>query len=394
METQRFIHLADRASIVYALAFTLTIIGAAFATNGLTVGERGVVGGDFLAFHTAGQLFIQGKALSAYEFTHFDAALKARAPLETIGMMWQYPPVMFLIAAPFALLPYKFAYLLWIAAGWSALGWCLHRVGFRGAALRILIFSPLCVAILSHGQISHLTAGLLFLAVYKPNANWLMAGIAAGLLTIKPQLGLLIPFAFLTAGAWRTIGVAALTAFVLHSPSLIIFAAEGWRAFFDAVLAFNSEIAGTAMLTPPRGMTTLFGQLRLMGVSGETALAAQYGATALLAALTIIIWRKPLGDLHKAAFVGAAAIIAAPYAYGYEMTALLLAAALLAKEARTPSSPLGLTLICGWFVIAARPFLPELAWLNTAFAVSLCILALVAFTAFKPTIIDREPVRA
>ncbi len=394
MESDRFIRFADRASIVYAASFFLTIIATTFLTDGVAIGARGVVGGDFLAFYTAGKFALSGAAAHAYDFAAFDAALKSRAPLEAVGMMWQYPPAMFFIAAPFALLPYKAAFIAWTLAGWSVLGWSLREIGFRGKTLRILLFSSLTVSILGYGQISTATAGLLFLAAYDPKRRWLVAGLAAGLLTIKPQLGLLLPFAFLAVGAWRTIAVACITAAFLHAMSFLLVGAEGWAAFIEAALRFKDEIAGAATLTPPRGMTTLFGQLKLMGFSGEAAMRAQYAATAALAAMTVIVWRKQIDPLAKAAFVGAGAIIAAPYAYGYEMTALLLAGVALARIAQTPRSALGATLIALWVVIAARPLLGELAMVNTAFMISMGALATLVAAIFRRGAIDRAPAPA
>ncbi len=390
MDTARFIRFADRASVTYAAAFLLTIVATTFLTDGVAIGARGVVGGDFLAFYTAGTFALGGEATTAYDFAAFDAALKRQAPLESVGMMWQYPPAMFFIAAPFALLPYKAAFLAWTLAGWSVLGWSLRRIGFRGEALRILLFSSLTVSILSYGQISAATAGLLFLAAYDPKRRWLVAGIAAGLLTIKPQLGLLLPFAFLAVGAWRAIAVACATAALLHALSFLMVGVDGWAAFLDAALRFKDEIAGAATLTPARGMTTVFGQLKLMGFSGEAAMGGQFVATAILAAMTVIVWRKPIDPLAKAAFVGAGAIVAAPYAYGYEMTALLLAGAYLARIAHTPRSALGATLIALWMIVAARSLVGELAMINTAFLISISALASVTVAVLRPQAIDRR----
>ncbi len=394
MDNTQFIRAADRASLAYAAMFLITIIAAAFATDGVVVGARGVIGGDFLAFYTAGEFALRGEAASAYDFQAFDAALKARAPLEHVGMMWQYPPAMFFIVAPFALLPYKISYILWTVAGWSALGFSLRRIGMRGEMLRILLCSSTCVSVLSFGQISMATAGLLFLAAYKPKANWIVAGIAAGLLTIKPQLGLLIPFAFLALGAWRTIAVACATAALLHLPTLLAFGIESWPAFFDAAFRFQVEISGAASMTPPRGMTTLFGQLKLIGVAGDTAMMAQIALTAGLAVMTVFVFRRPVDALAKAAFLGAAAILAAPYAYGYEMTALLLAGVVAARAAATPMSPLGALVIASWILIASRPFFGELSMVNTAFAISAGALATLVGMIFYRPAIDRNPATA
>ena len=394
MDRAHFIRFADRASVIYAAAFFCTIIATTFLADGIAIGARGVVGGDFLAFFTAGKFALSGAAANAYDFVTFDAALKTAAPIEQIGMMWQYPPAMFFLVAPFALLPYKLAFITWIVAGWSVLGWSLRRIGFSGATFRILLFSSLAVSILSYGQISAATAGLLFLAAYDPKGRWLVAGVAAGLLTLKPQLGLLLPFAFLAIGAWRTIAVACATAIILHGLSFIAFGVDGWSAFLDAVLRFRDEIAGAAALTPPRGMTTVFGQAKLAGLSGETAMHLQYAATAMLAAMTVIIWRRTSDPLARAAFLAAAAIIAAPYAYGYEMVALTLAGAWLARMAQTPASPLGAMLIAIWAIVAIRPFVGELATINTAFLISVCALALTTISILRPQMIDRAAAHA
>lgn len=391
MNSAQFISFADRASVTYAAAFFCTIVATTFLADGLVIGARGIVGGDFLAFFTAGEMALQSAAASAYDFAAFDENLKARAPLGAIGMMWQYPPAMFFVTAPFALLPYKIAFILWVVAGWSVLGWSLHRIGFRGATFRILLCSSLAVSIPSHGQIAAATAGLLFLAAYDPKRRWLTAGIAAGILTIKPQLGLLLPFAYLAIGAWRAILVACVAAAVLHGAAFVIFGVDGWTAFFDALLNFRNEFAGAAALTPPRGMTTVFGQLKLMGLSGETAMHGQLAATAILAAMTVVVWRKAQDPLARAAFLGVAAIIAAPYAYGYEMVALTLAGAYLARFAPTPTSAISVALIAVWLLVAARPFAGELATINTAFLISVGALASVTIATLRPrALIDRE----
>ncbi|MEM8770277.1 MAG: glycosyltransferase family 87 protein [Pseudomonadota bacterium] len=384
MTNADFIRIADRASIAYAAAFSLSLIVTVFATPGLAFGEQGVIGGDFLAFYTAGTFALNGDAVTAYDLAAFDAATRERAQIEFVGQMWQYPPALFFIVALFALLPYKVGYLFWLGAGWIGLTFALRGIGFRGTPLRLLALSPFCVAILSHGQIAHATAALFFLAVYEPKKNWMLAGVAAGLLTLKPQLGLLIPFAFLAIGAWRTIAVAAATAIVLHGLSLIAFGPAAFDAFFAAVARLDADIAGAAAMTPPRGMTTLFGQLKLAGFSGEAARAGQYVFTAGLAALTFFVWRRPAPALAKAAFIGSAALLASPYAYGYEMTLLLLAGVWVANFAEKPTAPPALIVIALSALAAMRPFLPEPAGVNIAFVMAMSAFAMTLWTLFLP----------
>ena len=320
MSKTNFIKMADRLSVLYPAIFLGVIAATTIAADGIAMSTSAIVGGDFLAFFTAGQFAVSGDALSAYDFAEFDARLQENTGLTVHGMMWQYPPTVFFLTAPLALAPYKVSYILWVLAGWLAFAQTLRYLGLRGATLRVLIFSPLCVAFITYGQLNFLTASLLLLASFEPRRRWLVAGIAAGLLTIKPQLGILIPFAFLAVGAWRTIAVAALTAVVLHTPSLLVFGLDGWREFLTAVGRLNADITTNALLTPPQGMTTLFGQLKMLGVDGALAINIQYVATACLAVLVTVVWRRSFSAAGKSAFLVAAAMLAAPYAYGYEMT--------------------------------------------------------------------------
>jgi hypothetical protein len=379
-----FLKLAERLTLINAAAVCGALLILTFLTEGLLVPPHGVVGGDFLAFYMAGDFALRGDALTAYDFEAFDEALQARAPSEHLGMMWQYPPTVFFLVAPFALLPYKLSFILWCAIGAGVLALALSHLGVKRRDLRLLILSPLCLGVIDNGQISMLTAALLFIAAYNPKEKWLIAGIAAGLLTIKPQLGILLPVAFVVIGAWRTILTAAATAAILHLPSIVVYGVESWRSFLLAVARLNSDVTGAGLNTPPNGMTTLFGQLRMVGASSDVAIPLQYAFTAAVALLVAYCWRKSADPLAKAALLCAGAILATPYAYGYEMTALLLPALFIAREAVSYRTPQGLYLIGCWIVLATGALLPSLFGLQFPFLISASAFALVLAQILHP----------
>lgn len=384
MTTEQFLRLADKLAIVFAIIFVGFIALNAMRADGVVLGERGVVGGDFLAFYTAGEFAAAGDALSAYDQSQFDAKLKERAPLDQIGMMWQYPPTAFFLTAALTVAPYKASYLLWMALTWAALAAALHSMGVRGRALRLLVLSPFCLLVVMLGQISLLTGAMLALAAYKPKSRWIVAGLAAGLLTVKPQLGLLLPIAYVAVGAWRTIAVAAVTALIIHTPSLLVFGIEGWREFLTAVQRLNTDVVGSGVNTPAANMTTLFSQLRLLGVPSSIAAPVQYVAALLIAIATWRVWRMDVKGidnndmaLAKCAVLCAGAILASPYAYIYEMAALLPAGLYLARRAEGWTTPLGVCLIAAWAAIANQHLIPDaplqLPFLVSGAAFILCV---------------------
>ena len=388
--------MMTRLAFLYGLLFLVTIFVVSWTTSGLLNGDRGVIGGDFLAFYTAADMTLQGRALETYEFAAFDSALQSRAPSDELGMMWQYPPVMFILTAPLALLPYKVSYWLWmiVSAGIYA-GAVLTLTQDQNAeravrirAVALILAAPFCVGVFANGQISLLTAALLMMAVYRPRTDWLVAGLAAGMLTIKPQLGLLIPLAFFVAGAWRAFAVAAVFALMMHGASIWVFGTQSVFDFIAAVTRLQADVAGTGLLTPPVNMTTLFGQLRHWGVAGEIALTVQYLAAAGILILVTGIWRRLAHDTDRALYLTAlvcvGAILVTPYAYAYEMAALAPAALWLALEPNRFQRFAAFILTGFWALLVLHRFLPTDFALQLPFWVSISVFGVLLSAARTP----------
>lgn len=51
----------------------------------------------------------------------------------------------------------------------------------------------------------------------------LLAGLLVGLLTIKPQFGVLIPVLLIASGRWRVFTVATVTALALAAAAVMLF---------------------------------------------------------------------------------------------------------------------------------------------------------------------------
>lgn len=363
MTTEQFLRLADKAVLAFIIASVGAIVFSTITLDGVVYSEEGAVGADFLAFYAAGEFTVAGEALSAYDPYALNEAVKRRAPVENPGLTWQYPPAVFFLSAALTILPYKASYLVWMTLGWIALASAFYTIGVRGRTLRLVVLSPLCLIVFMLGQLSFLTAALLMLAAYDPKKRWLIAGIAAGLLTVKPQLGLLLPIAYIAVGAWRTIAVAVMATIIVHGLSFLVFGLEGWRTFLEAALRLNTDFINIGSYAPPMNMTTLFSQLRLLGVSSTVALPIQHIAALGICIAIWSVWcSKPdREDAHlaKCAVLCAGAILTTPYAYFYEMAALLPAAYYLGRRAGDWTSPLGLGLIAGWAAMANHHLIPD-----------------------------------
>ena len=151
--------------------------------------------------------------------------------------------------------------------------------------------------------------------------------MAFGLLSYKPHLGLLIPFALAAGGYWRTFASAAATATVFALLAVVLLGSETWIAAFDGMARFGDFMLHTYP-TPDR-LQTLFGLARTLGCSISVALALQAALALAAAALVITVWRTPTPYRMKAALLAACAVLPSPYMFVYDMTILTIAQAFL-----------------------------------------------------------------
>ncbi len=318
--------------------------------DGIAYGDSSVIGSDFLAFWTSASAFVEGRALEMYDAAAFEAALSKTSGMARHFMFWQYPPTAFFLFAPLALFSYVWSYSVWMTTTITALFLSLRSIGLNWSNAAIILCAPVTILAMNVGQISFLTAALLIFASFFARERPIIAGVAAGLLTIKPQLGVLIPIAYAVAGCWRAFFVAALTALLLAAASLMVFGAEGWVLFVNSIFRIYTDYLYDGGSTPPDNMTTLMSQLRLLSVDQSIASVAQYGFALFVAAIVAVVWRFVNDSAIRGGVLCAATILVTPYAYNYEMTVLAATVAAIALKARET----------GWLPLERPAFL--LAW--------------------------------
>ena len=157
-----------------------------------------------------------------------------------------------------------------------------------------------------------------------------LAGILFGLLTYKPQFGLLIPIALVAGGHWRVIGWAALSTAVLVAVSAAVLGTDSWVAFIDSVVRINDAIlidGGTDFSK----LQSLYGYIRALGGGAEAAWLAHGALVLFLATFVAWIWRSDATFDLKAAALATATILASPYAFIYDFVALAIPLAFLGR---------------------------------------------------------------
>lgn len=280
------------------------------------------LGGDFAAFWSAAKETLNGNITSLYNAEAFEKAIHANSPhSDLVGLTWQYPPHATLLFSPIGALPFHVAYGVWALAGFVLYALALASIGFRQRVLvAALATIPVLLAI-GTGQNGLFTAALLMVAVFQARSRPLVAGLAAALLTIKPQLGFLLPVLFIAGGHWRAFAYAALGSILFVAVSIGVFGLEAWFVFFESVRSVSGSVA-TGMM-PLFKMVNLYAASRLLGLP-ELVVFAMSGAMVLAAvAATIWISRRTEDPKWRYAVIACATLIAAPYSYYYELALIV-----------------------------------------------------------------------
>lgn len=362
--TGRLVALIGAITIV--LYLTVLLVGTLFTPSGPPQS-------DFLAFHTAVGLALEGRAAEAYDWNLLREA-QARflgAPAEGLGFLaWLNPPHFFFFVLPFGLPGYAWGWFWWILATGCVFAAAAYAVIPRPAAVIAALAAPSVMLTASVGQNGLLTAGLIGLAFALMDRRPHLAGIAIGLLTVKPQFGLLLPLVLALTGRWRVFATAAVVTLAAALLAWIVFGTAPWLAFFGSIDGSADRMLGIGSEVSPR-IQSVFAFASRLGWEDAVAMLAHGAAALAAAALTLWLWlRRPEGPEEARAAAGiASAYLLTPYAWGYDSPAVAIAALFLARAGLRAGflpweKPL-LMLVCLWpAVLVAKPFplVMPLAW--------------------------------
>jgi hypothetical protein len=347
MTTPRFTILNDRRFwLIFAFALTLAgfprgILTSWFSPSGMVISQNHPLGGDFFNFWAASMMVLQGKAAALFDAAQYSATLQDLYGSD-FSVRWLYPPHFLLFIWPLALMPYMAAYALFMAGTLAVFLLVAARVwGGREIALW-LVLAPVTFLGILYGQTAFLVGAFMIGAIFLWDERPILAGILLGLLTIKPQFGVLIPLVLLLERRWLVIAVATATTLALVALSLLAFGAEPWRAFLIGLGGSNGDILRTAHKTFLGLQMSTFGAARYVDLTIGQA-AAMQAAVSVLVVLALIrtILSKAKWDT-KAAMVVVATYLFSPYVLFYDLAPLTFVALWLyfGKERQKAPEPL------------------------------------------------------
>lgn len=320
--------IAPLFALAYAILWWLNLdTHHAIPRDGTTL----VVGRDFLNFWMAGRAAWGADPARFYDLAAYQTEVAKVTGAGYLGQVWSYPPSVMLLAAPFGLLPYLPALLLWTLIG-PLVFFLALRQWTKDPRIHIaLLLCPAAVFGLISGQFAYFASALILMVLRWRNERPWLAGALLGLLTIKPQLGLFFPVMLLASRDWKVIAAAIISTVVIILLSIVIWGPQLWIAYLSEGVATQSRVLTDPQAIAAPFMPTVFMNLRSAGVSVTLAGVAQ-AAAALIAAGLIVhkFWKSPPArDWNSNCLFLACALFGTPYVLSYD-TLPLTAAAMLA----------------------------------------------------------------
>jgi hypothetical protein len=320
-----------RVCLVLAVA-NVTLCGVAYFSHWWVYNPNGLgIPTDFINVWAAGRLVLDGLPAQAYDWDIQKQVEVAKLGQDFVGYFaWHYPPPFLFVASLLAQLPYQLAFIGWAVVSFLPFLVAMRAIVGRNFGYLLALAIPMAFINALVGQNGFLTAALIGSTLYLIPIRPVLAGICLGLLTYKPQYGLLFPIVLIAAGHWRVFISAAVTAVVLATASWLAFGIESWLAFFHWMPKFSQAFL-TEGKAPWWKLQSIFSLVRYFGGSEPLGWAFQWVLTASVAVVLAMMWRSRVPYTLKAAALAAGTLLTTPYLFMYDMMVLAIPIAFLIR---------------------------------------------------------------
>jgi hypothetical protein len=290
----------------------------------------GVSAGDFMYFYPAGVLAADGRADQVYDLEPMTTVARTRLRPDTPDLVWPYPPTMSLVLAPLGWLTPRAALWAWLGLTTAAM-FLLGRLTLGSWSLTpaVLLFPGSALALFT-GQFSPVLSALLGLMFLTLDESPTLAGIALGLLALKPQFGVAPGLSVLFGQRWRIAAVAVMTGLLVIGLSVVAFGLLPWTRFVALVLRHAQALD---VETPMSRFVSPFATFQTCGVSLQAALGLHAIVSVPVAAAAWQVLRSAAPPSRRAFGLTSATLLISPYALDYDLMFLLLPWCLAIREA-------------------------------------------------------------
>ena len=356
--------LAQRRTRLVALLAVLGMAGMVGLAAGVEIVRP--IAGDFFAMWSFAGFGLSHPAAAIYDPDALHAFQVQLNPDFVGHFPFPYPPTYLLPLLPFGVLPIGVGWAVWTALGLGA--WLLamfagpmqrpalmQRSGrVRGPELMFALMAPSTVMSVISGQNGFLSAALMIGGARLMRRRPVAGGVLFGLLTFKPQLGLMVPVALLAGRRWRCIAAATTTALLFAAVAAAAFGWSIWTVWL-AALRTHWDIYVVSAARVHGKMPTVSAELALLGASPLVAGLAQ---AVVSVGAAVLVWRTvqrgPDNLAMAALLVGS--FLATPYALFYDLPSVTFAVLLLIRAVEAAGGRFALAELLAVLLAVAMPY--------------------------------------
>ena len=286
-------------------------------------------GGDFAAFYSAGRMALRGDPRESYDLKAFGEEIARYDPEHAEKLLWSYPPSMFLVVAPFAVLPISVASVLWSGLSLMLFLYALFRIYPRWSMFGLVVGSPSIIKILVYGQASLFFAaafglGLVSLARKERGTR---GGAILSCATLKPHLSVFVGLFLLLERDYRALAAFVIVPLAALLAAVGIFGVDSLTAFlgglFGKTIPYLYERLNFEIMASP------YAALRLWGLPQDAAMVGHVLIALVLVGFSLYLLRCRAPLLLKGALVIPTTLLISPYLYEYDLAALTVSLVIL-----------------------------------------------------------------
>lgn len=304
---------------IWAIAAGLFYCYDVLRDTGRTLAAGGrPLGDDFVNFWSGAKLAWSGRVAEVYDWPAYHAFQASVVGPDLGAYNYSYSPILLLLTAPLAALPYLPGLTAWVVASWLAF-WRAFRVAMPEQGAALLAFATPAVFVNAYGgQNGCWTAALFGGGLCLLERRPAVAGVLFGLLIYKPHLGLLIPLALIAGRQWRALAGASITAVLLIALSIALVGPSVWGDYLqhaDGLRRMAIEHgAGVWHRT-----ISVFVLARHLGADVAAAYAIQALAAATAAAIVAVAWWREAPANVRYTLLVLGTFLATPYLQDYDL---------------------------------------------------------------------------
>ena len=322
---------------LFNACFALFVINASFFpaayfAHWWIFDDKGVgIPTDFVNVWSAGRLALDGHPAWAYDWD-----IQKQVQVAVLGQSyqgnfaWHYPPPFLFVASLLAQFPYAVAFIGWAAMSLVPYLAVMRAIVGRPFGWLLAAAFPVVLTNTLVGQNGFLTASLIGGSLYLMPMRPVLSGICLGLLSYKPQYGLLFPLVLIAASQWTVFATAAFVAVAMAALSWLAFGTESWQAFLHWMPMFSQAFL-TEGRAPWGKMQSIFALVRYFGGTEQLAWVFQWIMSAAVAVVLALMWRSRVRYPLKAAALAAGTLLITPYLFLYDVMVLAIALAFLVR---------------------------------------------------------------